>query len=158
MTHRMISSFLAVSICFVFGTAIAIVAAPSDPCTLLTPAQASAALGGTVAAGKPLAGTVCQWQQQGKAGTELLKLDVNLITVERFARMKSVTVGTVTNVGGLGDDAYYSTLKTGRISITTLNVKKGETAVVIRVSGGEKPVEEYQAKEKAVAQAILPKL
>jgi len=40
----------------------------------------------------------------------------------------------------------------------TLNVRKGATAVVIRVSGGTKSAEEYQAKEKAVAVALLPKL
>jgi hypothetical protein len=66
--------------------------------------------------------------------------------------------GAVASVGGVGDDAYYATMKTGRSTVTTLNVKKGDTAVIIRVSGGTKPVEEYQAKEKAVAQAIVPKL
>ena len=155
MTRRPITVWFAY---LVFASATALVAAPSDPCALLTAAQASAALGGTVSEGKPVVGKVCQWQQQGKTGAELLKLDVNLITAYRFARMKSVTTGTVTNVGGLGDDAYYSTLKTGHTTISTLNVKKGDAAVVIRVSGGTKPVEEYQAKEKAVAQAILPKL
>jgi len=155
MTHRTTAVWFAY---FVFASATALVAAPADPCALLTAAQASAALGGTVGEGKPVVGKVCQWQQQGKTGAELLKLDVNLITPDRFARMKSVTAGTVTSVGGLGDDAYYSTLKTGRTSISTLNVKKGDAAVVIRVSGGAKPLEEYQAKEKAVAQAILPKL
>jgi hypothetical protein len=155
MTHRAIGVSLA---CFVFGSAIALLAAPPDPCALLTPAQASAALGGTVAAGKSLASKSCRWHQEGKAGAELLLLDVTLLPPDRFAHTKSVTIGTVTNVGGLGDDAFYSTLKTGRTTVTTLNIKKGDTAVVIRVSGGEKPVEEYQAKEKAVAQAILPKL
>jgi|KBSMisStaDraftv2_1062788.scaffolds.fasta_scaffold182818_3 hypothetical protein len=144
--------------CFLFGSVMTLLAGPSDPCALLTAAQASAALGGTVGTGKSITGKVCQWQQQGKAGSELLKLDVNLITPDRFTRMKSVTVGTVVNVGGLGDDAYYSTLKTGHTTITTLNIKKGDTAVVIRVSGGERPVEEYQAKEKAVAQVLVPKL
>jgi hypothetical protein len=158
MTHRMMSSFSAILICFTFGSAFSSVAAPADPCALLTPAQAGAAIGGTVTAGKSITGNVCQWQQEGKTGAALLKLDINVITPDRYARMKSVTVGTITNVGGLGDDAYYSTLKTGATTITTLNIKKGETAVVIRVSGGEKPVEEYQAKEKAVALAILPKL
>jgi len=64
----------------------------------------------------------------------------------------------VTNVGGIGDDAFFATLNTGTTTNTTLNLKKGDSAVVIRVYGGKKPVEEYQAKEKAVAQAILPKL
>ena len=140
------------------GMMWAMAAAPADPCALLTPAQASAALGGTVGAGKSIASTVCQWSQQGKPGTVLLKLDVNIVTPDRYARMKSVTIGTVTPVSGLGDDAYYSTLQQGHTTMTTLNVKKGATAVTIRVSGGTKPAEEYQAKEKAVAQALLPKL
>lgn len=155
MRHR---TFIVWFVYFVVGSAIAVFAAPSDPCALLTAAQASAALGTTVSAGKPLASTVCQWQQEGKTGSELLKLDITLITTDRFARMKSVTIGTVTNMGGVGDDAYYSTLKTGKTTNTTLNVKKGDTAVVIRVFGGQKPVEEYQAKERAAAQALLPKL
>jgi hypothetical protein len=158
MTHRRMSSFFAVFICFTFGSAFSIVAAPPDPCALLTPAQGGAALGGTLSAGKSVGGNLCLWHQEGKTGAALLQLDVNVITVDRYAHMKSVTTGTITNVGGLGDDAYYSTLKTGATTITTLNIKKGATAVVIRVSGGQKPVEEYQAKEKAVAQAIVPKL
>jgi len=49
-------------------------------------------------------------------------------------------------------------LNTGTQTNTTLDVKKRSSAVVIRVDGGKKPVEEYQVKEKAVAQAIFPKL
>jgi hypothetical protein len=133
-------------------------APPSDPCALLTTAEASAALGGTVSGGKPIAGGVCQWSQQGKPGDVLLKLDVDLITPDRYARMKSGFVGTVTPVSGLGDDAFYATLQRGKTTLTTLNVKKGGAAVVIRVTGGTKPAQEYQAKEKAVAQALVPKL
>ena len=157
MRHRTITVWFA---CFVFAFAISLVAAPPDPCTLLTAAQASAALGATVPAGKPLAPTVCEWKEEGKAGAALLRLDITVITPERFARTKSATIGTVTNVNGIGDDAYYATLKSGQTINTGLSVKKGGTAVVIRVMGigGQKTVEEYQAKEKAVAQTILPKL
>jgi len=69
-----------------------------------------------------------------------------------------VTIGTVNNVSGLGADAFYNTLKTAHTTSTTLNVKKGDTFVVIRVSGDEKRAEEYQAQEKAIAQVIVPKL
>ena len=133
-------------------------AAPSDPCALLTTAQVSAALGGPVGNGRALTQGVCQWSQQGKPGDVLLKLDVNLITPDHFTRLKTVTLGTVTTVGSLGDEAFYSTFTQGRTTLTTLNVKKGDAAVTIRVSGGTKPAEEYQTKEKAVAQALLPKL
>jgi len=133
-------------------------AAPSDPCALLTAAQVSAALGGTVGNGKSLASAVCHWSQEGKAGDPLLKLDVTVITPEHFTRLKTVTIGTVTSASGLGDEAFYSTLTQGHTVITTLNIRKGATAVVIRVSGGAKSADEYQAKEKAVAVALLPKL
>ena len=133
-------------------------APPTDACALLTPAQVSGALGGSVGPGKALTKDVCQWSQQGKPGDVLLKLDVNLITLDHFTRLKTVTLGTVTNVGGLGDEAFYSTFIQGRTTLTTFDVKKGDAAVVIRVSGGTKPAEEYQVKEKAVAEALIPKL
>lgn len=135
------------------------IAQPSaDVCSLLTAAQVSAALGGSVAPGKMLVKGVCQWTQLGKPGDVLLKLDVTLITPEHFTRLKTVTVGTVTNVSGLGDEAFYSTFTQGHTTLATLNVKKGPSAVTIRVSGGTKPAEEYQAKEKAVAVALVPKI
>jgi len=157
MTHRAINFWFA---CFVFAFASSLVAAPPEPCAMLTTAQAGAALGGTVGTGKPLGATVCEWKQEGKPGTASLRLDITVITPDRFARTKSAFAGTVTNVSGVGDDAYYATIKSGQTINTGLSVKKGDTAVVIRVMGigGQKPVEEYQAKEKAVAQAILPKL
>ena len=131
---------------------------PADVCSLLTTEQVSAALGGSVAAGKALTKGVCQWTQLGKPGDVLLKLDINLITPEHFTRLKSVTVGTVANVSGLGDEAFYSTFTQGQTTLAPLNVTKGSSAVTIRVSGGTKPAEEYQAKEKAVAIALVPKL
>jgi hypothetical protein len=133
-------------------------APPTDACALLTADQVGAALGGAVGPAKAIATGVCQWTQQGKAGDLLLKLDVTLVTPERFTRLKTVTIGTVTNVSGLGDEAFYSTFTQGRTTLTTLNVRKNASAVTIRVSGGTKPAEEYQAKEKAVAAALLPKL
>jgi len=135
-----------------------IAAPPADVCSMLTTEQVSAALGGSVGPGKPLATGVCQWAQLGKPGDVLLKPDVNLITSEHFTRLKNVTAGTVTNVGGLGDEAFYSTFTQGHTTLVTLNVKKGSSAATIRVSGGTKPAEEYQAKEKAVAVALVPKI
>jgi hypothetical protein len=158
MARGIVSTSVALSVFIVLCFLNLAAAPPADTCALLTQAQASAALGVPINAGKSLVGKVCQWEQPGKAGDELLKLDINVINVERFNRMKTVTLGTVTSVGGVGDDAYYATMKSGRTILTTLNVKKGDTALIIRVSGGTKPVEEYQAKEKAVAQAVVPKL
>jgi hypothetical protein len=140
------------------SASIGAAAPPTDACALLTTAQAGAALGGAAGPGKAITTGICQWGQQGKPGDVLLKLDVNLIAPDRFTRLKTVTLGTVTTVSGLGDEAFYSTFTQGRTTLTTLNVKKGSAAVTIRVSGGTKPVAEYQAKEKAAAVALLPKL
>ncbi len=139
---------------------MSVAAPPADACALLTMEQVSAALGGPIGPAKPLATGICQWTQQGKPGEPLFKLDVNLVTPDHFARLKTVTLGTVTNVGGLGDEAFYSTFTQGHTTLTTLNVRKGTAAVTIRVSvsGGTRPAEEYQAKEKAIALALLPKL
>ncbi len=158
MVKKTVGASILISGLVSLQTSLLNAAPPADPCALLTEAQASAAIGGTLGPGKHLAGALCQWTQQGKAGDVLLKLSIDVITVDHFNRLRSVTLGTVTKVGGLGDDAFYATMKTGAQTNTTLNVKKGDTAVVIRVVGGAKPVDEYQAKEKAVAQAILPKL
>jgi hypothetical protein len=143
---------------FLFHPLTAAAAPPSDACMLLTTQQVGAALGGPVSAGKSIATGVCQWTEQGKPGEVLFKLDVNLVTPERYARFKTVTVGTKSNVGGLGDEAFYSTFTQGRTTLTTLYIKKGGAAVTINVSGGMKSAEEYQTKERAVAMALLPKL
>jgi len=135
-----------------------VAAAPADACALLTTTEVGAALGGAVAPGKALATGVCQWTQQGKSGDVLLKLDVTLITPDHFTRLKTVTIGTVTDVSGLGDEAFYSTLTQGHTTLTTLNIKKSGAAVTIHVFGGTKPAAEYQAKEKAAALALLPRL
>jgi hypothetical protein len=138
----------------------AIAAPPSDACSMLTNDQVSAALGGSVGAGKALANGVCQWAQAGKPGAVLLKLDVTLLTPEHFARLKSVTMGTVTKVDGLGDEAFYSysTFTQNHTTLTVLYVRKGSAAVSIRVSGGTKPAEEYQVKEKAIAGLLVVKM
>lgn len=156
---RMIKIFCAAGLMtMIWQTSTTMAAPPADACALLTPAQVGAALGGTSGPGKALATGVCQWSQQGKPGDELLKLDITLVTPDHYTRLKTVTTGKVTSVSGLGDEAFYSTLVQGKLTLTTLNVKKGTAAVVIRVSGGTKPAEEYQTREKAIAVALLPKL
>ena len=158
MMRKVAGASIVVWMVVLLHTPRATAAPPADLCSLLTAGQASAALGGSVGAGKRLASTLCQWEQQGKPGETLLKLDITAVTVERHNRTKTITLGTVTNLGGVGDDAYFTSLKTGARTNTDLHIKKGDSAVVIYVSGGTKPAEEYQAKEKAVALAILPKL
>lgn len=142
---------------FLLASRPAAAAPPTDACSLLTQAQVTAAVGVPVDPGKAVVATACQWQQPGKTGANLLKLDVTIIKVEQFNAGKTMGgPATSTPVDGLGDDAYYSVLAAAKIA--TLRVKKGNVAFAIRVWGGVRPLDEAQAKEKAVAQAILSKL
>ncbi len=72
------------------------------------------------------------------------------------AAKKSFGPITSTPVGGLGEDAYYSTM--AKPDTTTLRVKKGSTAFTVRVFGGGISADDVKNDEKAVAQAALAKL
>lgn len=140
----------------------AVAAPPNDPCSLITQAQLNAALGVSVDPGKVIApGKVCQWRQPAaKPGDEVFTVDVSIIDMRAFDVGKTIgaTAGargpTATAITGLGDDAYYYVLARN----TEIRLKKGNVFLAVRVSGGRKPIEEYEAKEKAVAAAIVPKL
>jgi hypothetical protein len=155
--RRIVAFCLAVVAAIAFRPVIGIAAPPKVACSLLTTAQVTAALGDPVGVGKPMTKQACQWSQQRKGGDDLLKLEVSLTTIERYNRFKTATSATVTTVGDLGDDAFYST-QTANNMQTALCIRKGETAVIIHVFGGKKPAPEYQSKEKAIAEALLPGL
>jgi hypothetical protein len=142
------------------GTPLAHAVPPADACSLLTPAQVSAALGVSVEAGKTEDKSICEWSQQdapalrGKAVQLTIMEPIgNLTPVDRFNAAKTPVPGVVkTPVSGLGDDAVYG----GNKFRVTLTVKKGNSAFEIMVSGF--PVEETKAKEKVLAQQVLAKL
>jgi hypothetical protein len=146
---------------FCFGPQY-VAAAPNDPCSLITQNQMSAALGVSVDSGKALpGGKTCQWRQpSAKPGDEVFIVDVSIIDMHAFdiGKTAAATAGargpTATPISGLGDDAYYYVLA----RVTEIRLKKGNSFLGVRVSGGRKPIEEYEAKEKAVASAIVPKL
>jgi len=147
---------------FVFGPQFSVAAPPSDACALVSQAQLNAALGVSVDSGKAIAGgKSCQWRQPPpKPGAEAFIVDVSIIDMHAFdiGKTAASTAGargpTATPISGLGDDAYYYVLG----QITEIRLKKGNSFVGVRVSGGKKPISEYEAKEKAVAAAIVPKL
>jgi len=153
---RCIPAVLA-SVPLILATSRAGAAPPTDACSLLTQAQVGTALGVPVDPGKAPVPKSCHWDQPGKAGAELLKLDVTITDQKAFDNRKGMRGrSTVTSVSGLGDDAFYYELASARLA--TLNVKKGNVVFVVRVWGGSKPVDEYKVKEKAVAGAILARL
>jgi len=147
---------------FVFGPQFSVAAPPSDACALVSQAQLNAALGVSVDSGKAIAGgKSCQWRQPpAKPGDEVFIVDVTIVDMHAFEIGKAASAAAgpsgpkATPISGLGDDAYYYVL--GQIS--EIRLKKGNSFLGVRVSGGKKPLAEYEAKEKAVAAAIVPKL
>src|SRR5579864_9828919 len=93
-------------------------APPTDACSLLTPAQVSAALG-VPAAGKALGPKACMWVQTGvKPGSPRRRVDVLILIMQGYtqgyavAKMPNAPT-SATRVSGLGDDAYYLALTSG---------------------------------------------
>jgi hypothetical protein len=130
--------------------------APTDPCALLTPAQVSAVVGVTVGAGQPIGTTGCQWSTatQGNPTNAPVRATLALWDAAAFADMKTPLPGfTKTPASGIGEDAVYATART----LTTLGVKKGNVAFVIRLYGV--PGQDKQmATEKALALDVLAAL
>jgi hypothetical protein len=152
-----IACVLAVMAALVFRPGTGVAAAPKKvACSLVTTEQVTAALGSAVGVGKPMTDKACQWSQLGKGG-DLLKLEVSLTTIDRYNKFKTASSATITTVSDLGDDAYYST-QTGKDVQVALVIKKGETAAIVHVFGGNKTVAEYQSMDKAIAVALLPGL
>jgi len=153
------------TILFALGaTRAACAAPPADACSLLTPAQVSAALG-VPAAGKALGPKACMWVQTGvKPGSPRRRVDVLILIMQGYtqgyavAKMPNAPT-SATRVSGLGDDAYYLAM-TSRHQAMELRVKKGNVAFAIRVhrSGTPFTTDQIKAKEKALAQEILAKL
>jgi hypothetical protein len=133
------------------GSRPALAAPAPDPCSLLTPAQVTAAFGVTVPAGKQITPTFCQWESSGTSGVK--RLTVVLEPESAFAPAKTPLPGIAkTSVTGVGDDAVSITVG----KTCSLVVKKGTTVFTIRVYGV--PLNEARDKEKALALEILKKL
>ena len=155
---RFNSSLAIVSIALtLFCTASSTNAAPSDPCSLLTPDQIGAVIGSTVEAGKAVGTKMCQWLVPNQpAGLNGKKVAVTLQDSRAFAYAKTPVNDariTKTPVSGVGDEAIQGTTL-GKV--TTLTVKKGDTVFVVHVTGF--PVDQAQSMEKSLALQILPKL
>ena len=139
-------------------------APPTDACSLLTPAQVSAALE-VPAASKSLGPKVCMWVQTGvKPGSPRRRVDVVILIMQGYtqgyavAKMPNAPT-SATHVSGLGDDAYYLAM-TSVHKYMELRVKKGTVAFGIRVQRSGTPFtpNQIKAKEKTLALDVLAKL
>jgi hypothetical protein len=75
------------------------------PCSLLTSAEVSAAVGVNVGAAQPIATTGCSWSAPH------IIISLSLWDASKWDRMKNNPLPGVstTSVSGLGDDAFIST-------------------------------------------------
>ena len=159
---------LTVMIAVFFGFAIASVrttygAPPTDACSLLTPAQVSAALGVPVI-GRSLGPKACMWSQTGaKPGSTLWRVDLVILTMQGYTLAKTVAKTanaptSMTPVSGLGDDAYYLAMASGP-QYMEIRAKKGSVAFGIHVRrSGTFSVDQVKATEKTLASDALAKL
>ena len=136
--------------------------AETDACTLLTPAQVAAAVGGAVSDGTHVTPTfvkTCTWTPSGKS--KLGSVTLNLQTAEfydggkRQVAMAAAAVGKGGEIkpASVGDDAYY--FVTG--DQAALFVKKGAVSFKVAVYA-RLPVEEKEAMELTLAKEVVAKL
>lgn len=133
----------------VLGSKTAAAQSAPAPCSLLTSAQVTAAVGVSVGAAQPIANTGCSW-----SGPHMI-VTVSLWDGSKWDRMKTPVPGmSRTPVSGLGDDAFYTTLGSASgHQIATLSVKKGSTAYLIKVYGPN--VTDQMSMEKTLAGNVL---
>jgi hypothetical protein len=130
--------------------------APADTCSLLTQTEASSVLGLPLLAGvHGGAPQNCSWVESPGPNFTNKRIDLTLLDANGFDIGKTpVPKMTKTPVSGIGDDAYYSEGYT----LTSLSVKKGNTAFVILVKFGTWSTDQRKAMEKTLAQDILARL
>jgi hypothetical protein len=129
-------------------------ATASDPCTIITQAQASDALGVSVEAPQHIAPTLCQWATSGPAHSANSKSVTLTISRERafaFAKTPIVSSEKAIPASGICDDAVYS-VAVGEDPgpATSLYVKKGSAYFIVHIYGVHDQTK-VMAMEKALA-------
>jgi hypothetical protein len=153
------SAFLCASSLCSSPTAYAV--PPSEPCSLLTQAQVSAALGIEVEAAQHIAPTLCQWSAPNQPNSINGKKVVLSISNERawgYAKTPVVSSVTTMPASGICDDAVYTTIKGVTPGLgTALYLKKGNSYFVIQVYGFPDQAK-AMAMEKTLATQACSKL
>jgi hypothetical protein len=135
----------------------------TDACTLLTPAQVGAAIGGTVGAGTHVAPNfvkTCTWVEHyvGSTAGKIVTLNLNPIgpydeRKQTATQEAGMVKGAAVTPGGVGDDSFYF-VQGPQVS---LDVKKGATAFKIWVYA-QIPINAREAMELTLAKDVLAKL
>ena len=144
-------------ICTAFAMSAA--KADTDACTLLTPAQVSAAAGFTVQAGTHVTPTflkTCTWTGSNSSGVQFVTLNLQTAAffdgAKRQAALVSAAGGSVKSAG-VGDDSYYLVEGTQ----VMLWVKKGSGAVKVAVYK-QIPVDQKEKIELTLGKQVAQKL
>jgi hypothetical protein len=155
MPSRPATLVLAPCLAFALGVVRVTCAAPADPCSLLTQAEVSAALGVNISAGKAT-GKICRWAEPAaRPGVSpALVLTIQDAKAFDFAKKPSTSATLVkTPAAGVGDDAVFNTI--GIVTVT-LTVKKGDTYFEVHVYGF--PVDQTKSMEATAAKAVVGRL
>jgi hypothetical protein len=140
-----------VSVLVACGLRAAAGQAPTNPCAQVTPAEVSAALGETVAAGQQAGTKTCSWSAN-KPTHQVVSLMYSPPGDWNTRKTRPMPGVTKASVSGVGDDAFAETAA----NFTTLYVKKGSTEFMVRVYGVPDPTRQL-AIEKPVAQKVAAK-
>ncbi len=134
--------------------------ADTDACTVLTPAQVGAAVGGAVGAGTHVAPNfvkTCTWTPSGKSSVAAVTLFLQTAAAydggKAMAGQVAAGSGAAVKSAGVGDDSYY--FVTG--DMAGLLVKKGSVSFKVSVYATI-PLDKKEAMELALAKAALAKL
>ncbi|MGZ5957673.1 MAG: hypothetical protein ACXWK8_02750 [Myxococcaceae bacterium] len=122
--------------------------AAAAPCGLLTPAQVTAAVGGSFGPGQPIGTTGCSWSSQKPH----VIVTVSLWPPGEWDRIKAGPLPgtTITPASGVGDDAFYATLA----QYTVLYVKKGPTVFLFKIYGVADKAKQMSAEMTLAQQAL----
>jgi hypothetical protein len=131
-----------------------------DPCSKLTAAQVSTAVGLTVVQGKSYDGHACEWEQDDSSGLPTFQVEftANIHATDTGCdEVSNPDAGLiVTPVSSVGDLACYDQIV--GLGPPLISFSKGCWAYTIAVSGGDITDSAAEADEKALALAVLPSL
>lgn len=141
------------------------VGAQRDACSLLTPAEVSAAIESTSLPGKRLLPSDprhCIWTDSPTIAVSNRRVTLTILRPGAYDFGKGGVAGAsakIEPVSGIGDDAYYQLAGTGSPYLT---VRKGSTDFQVQILNGlkfkELTLQQEKAKEVDLAKAVVAKL
>jgi hypothetical protein len=151
MRLTLIRLFASAALTVLFAAAATAPARAADPCTFLTTAQVTAAMGTPVNDGTP-GPKNCIWHATKRDGN----VYITLRDSASFAAFKSQaqSAGHMVPASGLGDDAFFVAGKES----SALYVLKGPQVLLIMARLTGNTGEQNQAIEKALAAQAVPHL